>query len=52
MKKNLYRLILLIIVFGVGYNFLIKDDAETTYGFTIDGVDIDCLLYTSDAADD
>ena len=43
MKKNLYRLILLIIVFGVGYNFLIKDDAETTYGFTIDGVDIDII---------
>ena len=43
MKKNFYRLILLIIVFGVGYNFLIKDDAETTYGFTIDGVDIDII---------
>ena len=43
MKKNLYRLILLIILFGVGYNFLIKDDAETTYGFTIDGVDIDII---------
>ena len=43
MKKNFYRLILLIIVFGVGYNFLIKDDAEPTYGFTIDGVDIDII---------
>ena len=43
MKKNLYRLILLIILFGVGYNFLIKDDAETTYGLTIDGVDIDII---------
>ena len=43
MKKNLYRLILLIILFGVGYNFLIKDEAETTYGFTIDGVDIDII---------
>ena len=43
MKKNLYRLILLIILFGVGYNFLIKDDAEPTYGLTIDGVDIDII---------
>ena len=43
MKKNLYRFIILVILFGVGYNFLIKDDAEPTYGLTIDGVDIDII---------
>ena len=43
MKKFILRAIVLIILGGVAYNYLLKDDT-VTYGITVDGVDIDLSL--------
>ena len=42
MKKFILRAIVLIILGGVAYNYLLKDDT-VTYGITVDGVDIDII---------
>ena len=43
MKKIILRTLVLIIVGGIAYNYLLKDDSEVTYGITVDGVDIDTI---------
>ena len=42
MKKFILRAVVLIILGGVAYNYLLKDDT-VTYGITVDGVDIDII---------
>ncbi len=42
MKKFLVRAIVLIILGGLAYSYLIKDDT-VTYGITVDGIDIDII---------
>jgi predicted TIM-barrel fold metal-dependent hydrolase len=43
MKKIILRTLVLIILGGIAYNYLLKDDSEVTYGITVDGVDIDTI---------